>query len=623
MKIGIKEKLLLGLGGMLVIVVTITSMAIRQIDELGSSLAIALKQNYISVIACRDMQEAIESIDRLVVESFLDPGKNVSSLVVEQRAKFNEALGRELHNITLPGEQERANRVKLLSESYFAILSQVTGSDKPESERRALYSGKLVPMIQEIKAVALEILEMNQANMISEKNAAHELSISTSWRVLAIGLTSIVVAVLLGYQIHRWVLNPLRSLIDTTEEIRKGNLDVVLQTAGHDEVGHLSRSFNDMLISLRQNRNSEIANLLLSRKLTEELFKALPVPVAVVDRTGMVMVSTDDAIRLFGLKQGISVNDLRFPWIPALVEESFATLRPAAIQNNGYVQQFAGNREYFFQPVAAPILSESGSGEDCRGSILMIMDVTQLHDHQEMKRGLVSIVSHQLKTPLTSLRMSVHLLLDDNTGALNDLQTELLVSAREDCERLVEILDDLLDLNRIESGKASLEPRKVDVHLLVKEGIETFLKEGRDKNIVLKTSVPAELPEVFADPSAIRHVFANLLSNAFRFTMPGGTVTVGAVQEGELVRFFVEDTGSGIAAEYMAHLFDQFFRAPGQDARSGVGLGLSIVKELVEVQGGSVASESQQGKGSRFSFTLPVFEKQAQNVNRSTQEGLA
>jgi NtrC-family two-component system sensor histidine kinase KinB len=608
MKIGIREKLLLGLSGMLVIVAVISFITIRQIDDLGKSLAVVLKQNYLSVVACQDMKDALERIDSGVLNTFIGNQEDGVRMVNEHKARFSDALDRELHNITIPGEKERAELVRSLSAEYFGILSMIMDSSKPEPVRRTLYYEKLVPMFNELKAVTHEIFELNESNMISEKNAARNLSISARLRVLSISFASVLLAILLGYQIHRWVLNPLRNLIESTEEIRRGNLEVVLQTAAHDEVGQLSRSFNAMLIALRQNRNSDTANLIRSRKLTEDVFRALPMPVAVLDPKGHVMVSTETAVRLFGLKPGISVWDLPFSWMSGLLETAMITQRAASLEAKGYVQQFVGNKEYFFRPEAMPIVAAPESN-DIGGSILMITDVTQLHDQQEMKQGLVSTVSHQLKTPLTSLRMSIHLLLDDGVGALNVQQTELMVGAREDCERIVEMIDDLLDLNRIESGKAYLEPRPVQPSILVREGIEPFLNEAKDRNIVLTEAIADDLSDVFADPGGVRHVLANLLSNALRFTMPGGTVKVGAGKEGDFVRFFVEDTGSGIDSEHMAHLFEQFFRAPGQDVRSGIGLGLSIVKELVEAQGGRVFSQSQPGKGSCFSFTLPLYKQ--------------
>ncbi len=611
MKIGIRQKLLLGLSGMLVIVAAISLVTIRQIDMLGTSLAVVLKENYQSVVASQNMKDALDTINSAELNSFLgNHDKNMQMVMNAHKAKFIDALNRELHLITLPGEQERADRIQQLSKEYFSILPRVLDNAITEPVRRNLYYTKQVPVFNEIKKVAQEILEMNQANMITEKNATQNLAISARWRVLSVSLASVLFAILLSYQIHRWVFHPLRRLIETTEEIRRGNLEVVLQTASHDEVGQLSRSFNAMLIALRQNRNSDMANLIRSRKLTEDVFRALPVPVAVLDSGGEVRVSTETAIQLFGLKPGVSARELPFPWMSGLLDRSIASQLPASLDDKGYVQHFVSNKEYFFKPEAVPIISasEPESG-DVDGTILIMPDVTQMHEQQEMKQGILSTVSHQLKTPLTSLRMSIHLLLEEEVGALNIQQAELMVGAREDCERLVEMLDDLLDLNRIESGKAYLEPRPVQPSLLVRESMEPFLSEAKDRNVTLKSIIADDLPDVFADPVGIRHVFANLLSNALRFTSPGGTVKAGAGKEGDFVRFFVEDTGSGIASEHMAHLFEQFFRAPGQDIRSGVGLGLSIVKELVEAQGGMVSSQSQPGKGSLFSFTLPLHKQ--------------
>jgi signal transduction histidine kinase len=202
--------------------------------------------------------------------------------------------------------------------------------------------------------------------------------------------------------------------------------------------------------------------------------------------------------------------------------------------------------------------------------------------------------------------MSIHLLLEERIGSLNEKQIELLMAARDDSERLVGILDDLLDINRIESGKSRLALELAAPRTLVRDAMEPFLVDAKDKGVTLVNEVPDDLPEVMADPEKIRHVFANLLSNALRFTGPGGLVTIRAKQEQDQVAFLVEDTGKGIPEEELKHLFEQFYRAPGQDEKSGVGLGLSIVKEIVRAHGGDVGAESALDKGSTFRFTLPL-----------------
>ena len=177
---------------------------------------------------------------------------------------------------------------------------------------------------------------------------------------------------------------------------------------------------------------------------------------------------------------------------------------------------------------------------------------------------------------------------------------------RDRSERLARMLDDLLELNRIESGKAPMNIVPVSPFRLSSEGLEPFMVHATDQGVAIVNTIHEGLPDVIADPERIKHVFANLLSNALRFTAPGGKVTVSAAEEDEKIRFSVEDTGNGIASEHLEHLFERFYRVPGQKASSGIGLGLSIVKEFVEAHGGTVGAENVSGKGSVFYFTLPV-----------------
>jgi signal transduction histidine kinase len=238
------------------------------------------------------------------------------------------------------------------------------------------------------------------------------------------------------------------------------------------------------------------------------------------------------------------------------------------------------------------------------GIVLVLRDVTREREQEELKRGIISTVSHQLKSPLTSIRMAVHLLLEEKVGTLTPKQAELLVAAREDSDRLHSILNNLLDISRIESGKVEMNLRKVSAHSMVFEALEPFQMDFKDRGVTLGTELPDDLPEVWADTARMNHVFANLLSNAHRYTPPGGKVTVLAKADEEWVHFSVSDTGRGIPSQYLARIFEQFFRVPDQEAETGAGLGLAIVKEIVEAHGGTVKVESRPGEGSTFTFML-------------------
>ena len=227
----------------------------------------------------------------------------------------------------------------------------------------------------------------------------------------------------------------------------------------------------------------------------------------------------------------------------------------------------------------------------------------------------MATVSHQLKTPLTSLQMSIYLLLEEKIGKLSAEQLDLVMSMREDSERLTAIIDDLLDLNRASSQKHfKLEPRRPEI--LLQDAKERFRSVCLDKDIKMEIEAAPGLPEVTVPVNRINYVFDNLIDNAVRFTPAGGTITLKAEARGNLMRFAVQDTGSGMPEEVRSHLFEQFYRAPGQEASSGVGLGLSIVKEIITALGGTVEVESSEGNGSTFHFTLPL--KQDNQPERSS-----
>ncbi|MEI7825026.1 MAG: ATP-binding protein [Chlorobiaceae bacterium] len=603
--IGIRQKLVLGFGGLLLIVVAMGMLTMRQIDALGGAVGVILKQNYRSVIACQEMTESLECIDSGVLIIFAGRDNEGVRKIRENELAFRTALLVELGNITLPGEHEKVRQIQVIFKRYTGVMDRVSDSSVSVAEREKLYFTKLQPLFGEIKLLARQVLEMNQQNMHDANDKARLMASSAHNIMLAAICASTILALLFSYQSHRWILMPIKKLIASAEEIRKGNLDLVLDTASRDEIGQLSVSFNEMAATLRKMRKRDRETLIRTRRATQEVFKVLPSPIAVLDLNGCVEVSTEFAERFFRLKPGVNVRDLGLAWLTDLLQRSITVGTVAESEDgNGFIQHFAANQEYFFQPIAVPVPSGTESGEFV-GTALIFRDVTQLHEQRELKRSVIATVSHQLRTPLTSLRMSIHLLLEERIGSLNEQQADLLVAAREESERLVHILDDLLDINRIESGKAHLNILPV-APVCFGKGIELFLVAARDQGVSIVNTIAEGLPDVMADTESIRHVFANLLSNALRFTLPGGKITVCAAEEQERIRFSVEDTGLGIAPEHLDHLFEQFYRVPGQHEKSGIGLGLSIVKEIVETHGGAVGVQSAIGKGSVFYFTLPV-----------------
>jgi signal transduction histidine kinase len=221
------------------------------------------------------------------------------------------------------------------------------------------------------------------------------------------------------------------------------------------------------------------------------------------------------------------------------------------------------------------------------------------------KYDLVATVAHELRTPLTSLHMSIHLCLEQSAGPLTDEQGILLSSAREDCERLRLLADELLDMGRLASGRVALELEPSAPEELARRAWSSFRPGAEDKKVALEFAVPESLGRISADRERMHRVFGNLLTNALRHTPAGGTVSLTARREGSAVRFEVADTGEGIPAEYLAQVFEKFVRGPGRQ-RTGNGLGLCIARDIVAAHGGQIGVVSEVGRGSTFWFTLPI-----------------
>jgi two-component system, NtrC family, sensor histidine kinase KinB len=608
--LGIRQKLSLGFGGLLLIIIVIGIQSVTQLTRLGDSIDVILRENYRSVVASQQMKEALERMDSGMLFTLLGDTDQGKGLIAANEPVFEEALRTELDNITLPGEQEKAEHIRELFTRYRGTLREAAGSTLALDHRRKTYFTHLLPLFYQIKGTADEILQMNQQNMIEANTRARTAAAVARQHMYILLLCGAVVAVLFVLFTGRWILRPINRLIRSTDEIRRGNLDLVVQSDSQDEIGRLSEAFNEMAASLRELRRSDRTRMARIQRSTQQVFKSLPDAVAVVDLNGCVEVSTEAAGEVFGLKPDVRIRSLGFDWMGGLFDEALRSGRIVEAQGNqGRIQRFIKGEEHFFRPEAVPILDAE---KHPTGTILIVKDITQQVHQDELKRGVIATVSHELKTPLTSLRMAVYLLLEEKAGPLTPKQMELLLAARDDSDRLHSILSNLLDISRIESGRTEMDFRPEAPRAIVIEQVEIFRTEAKDRGIALKMEVPDDLPEVLADRALIGHVLANLLFNAIKYTTAGGEISVSAECLEEMVCFAVSDTGRGIPARYLDRVFEQFFRVPGQDVGAGEGLGLAIAKEIVEAHGGTIAVQSKEGQGSVFTFCLRRAESPTQ-----------
>jgi signal transduction histidine kinase len=599
----LRHKLLLGFGGLLLIILLVGIQSIIRLTSLGKSIDVILRENYRSVIACENMKEALERMDSGALFVILGDTSRGQELIRNNRPRFDKALQVELDNITLPGEGERADRIRLLFGQYTEAMEAVLAPRLSPAVLHETYFTKLFPLFEQIKDTADEILQMNQQHMSNADMWAKQTAASARKQMYLLLIVAMIVAIGFIILADRRILRPLARLTRSARDIRAGNLEQVVPVESKDEVGQLSDAFNEMAEGIREFRRTDRAKLNRIQRATQAAFDSLPDAIAVVDLGGQVEVATGLARDVFGLKPNTPLTMLPDQWIMDLYEEVLRTGRPAEAKGEGAViQRFIKNQERYFRPLGTPIVGHDGQSS---GVVLFMHDVTMLRQQDEMKRDVIATVSHQLKTPLTSVRMAIHLLLSEKFGDLAPKQAELLMAARDDSERLQTIIEDLLDLSRMELGRVRMDLASVSPRSMVLEAVESFRRAAQDGGLQLAIDVPDDVPDVRADAMQIGHVFSNLLSNALKYTSPGGSVTVSARTDDKQVLFSVTDTGKGIPEAYRERVFEKFSAIPGDDSGKGVGLGLAIVKEIIDAHGGKVSVTSREGKGSTFTFSLP------------------
>jgi signal transduction histidine kinase len=606
---GLRQKLLLGFGGLLALLLAVDALGIFVSMSHRGRMDQFLNENWRSVEYGQRMVDSVDRIDDLVRHGRL-PAEALSAQTAI--AVFDQKLDAENHNITLNNEQQVADDLTLHwtgtdengrhdADAYRPALQRLLNPASTDADRAAAVVSlqKQSPLI---KAGAQKIINLNLANFGPVTQSIKVAADHATRLMLLLGVAGALLAVLFVLFMSRSILRPVQMLTRSAREIEQGNLDLVVQVNSHDELRQLAEAFNSMAAKLREFRRTNRAKLIRTQATTQLAINSLPDVVAIIRPDGKVEMANAAAQKLFALRTDAHVSELNTPWLSELFRKTSSTLLP--VEPRGYestVQVLQEGNERFFLPHATPILDEDRA---LIGVTVVLADVTSLRRLDEMKSGMLSVVSHELKTPLTSIRMGVHLLLEERLGELTANQTEILLAIREDSNRLHQIIENLLDMGRMESGRGVMELKARNLSDIVSDTTIPLEAAFRDRGVNLLVDLSNDLPQVMVDSARIGHVFSNLLGNALKYTPPGGEVRVGAQSINDMVEISVQDTGPGIPAAYISRIFERFFRVPGQRGATGAGLGLAIAKEIVELHGGKLTVQSKEGQGATFKFTL-------------------
>jgi signal transduction histidine kinase len=612
MTLSLRTRILLTLLPLLALLAVLGGAGYLLLSHLGGRINVILRENFDSVRYMQHLGEAVERIDSSFTFALAGEQERALKQYQANWKLYRKYLEKEQGNITVPGERELVRRLTILTDHYRTEGDAFYKLTTTAARKRAYFgpdgkAGLLVRFTQ-IKEVAGKILDLNQLNM---EQASLQARTTAASSLLWFGGGLAVAAALAGVlalQTVRAILRPLRTMTESARAIGAGNLNQIVEVVSADELGQLAQAFNTMAHQLRDYRRSHQARILRLQQTNQATIDAFPHPVLVVDSEGRVEIANPAARRLLGLPA--DAEHAPVPWSPP--EPLRAPLANALAGRQDYLPEgfdrtFAlrvGEQDHAFLPRVLTVRDPQGLA---LGAAVLLEDVTRFRLLDQVKSNLVATVSHELKTPLTGIRLAVHLLLEENVGPLNPKQLDLLLDARDNTERLLARIENLLDLARLESKGGRLDLRPEQPEELLRQAADAFRARADDKGVQLTVEAAPDLPIVAADAAQVGRALHNLLDNALRYTVRGGQVTLtAAAQDGQVV-LTVSDTGPGIPPHYLPHVFDRFFRVPGQSQEGGTGLGLAIVREVAMAHGGSASCTSRPGEGATFRLTLPAW----------------
>ena len=572
----IKVKLTLGVGLLFMFILVLATLGITYINAINKDTQNILVANYNTLDYSREMLIALD-----------DDIRSTNSI-----ERFESNLIKQQNNITEIGEKELTDK---LSHDFTLLKSN------PKEAKLAIIIRKDLADIMLINMLAIQ----RKSNIAKLTASNAQLWISVS------GVLCFLIAFVLLVNLPGNIADPIKELTLSIKQIANKNYEQRVHFEGHSEFGELAKSFNSMAEKLEEYNNSNLSKILFQKKRIETLINNMKDPVLGLDENLLILFVNEEMVKIIGLPQKelvgkkateVSIyNDL----IRNLLREIIGEKEHEQNEKGEPLKIYANNKESYFDKNTLQITIKPTGEENIKliGHVIILRNITEYKELDTAKTNFIATVSHEFKTPISAIKMSIQLLEKEQIGSLNSEQKNLLDSISDDANRLLRITGELLDLTQVESGNIQLSIMPVDALEMLQYAINANKTQAEQKHIVIKQQIENNLPLVLADNEKTAWVLTNLLSNAIRYSYVDSVIVIGIKSINGKIEFAVTDNGEGIAAQYKLKIFDRYFRIPGSN-KEGTGLGLAISKEFIEAQGGQIELESEVGIGSTFTIKL-------------------
>ncbi|RLJ76795.1 HAMP domain-containing sensor histidine kinase [Pedobacter alluvionis] len=581
----IKTKLRLGFGFLFIIVLSFGLIALFFLNELSNKSKVILKDNYKSLKYVAAMRNVIDQ-NRLPLSS-------------TQLAVFKENLQNEGLNITEHGEKVAFQKL----EAAFNLLTSPQSLTIKENSIKNL-------------RVALQNIEQVNLKAIYDKNElANETASRANLYIMIAATLSFIILFTFIVNFPGFVANPLAEFSAAIKQISRKNYKQRLHFENEDEFTELANSFNGMVVKLNEWENSNLSKIKSEKSRIEAIIAQMQDAIIGLNEKGEVLFLNHLAAKLMSLDEDKVIGQN----VAELIQKNELLKRIIKPEtNDNTLKIYTDDKESYFllenREIIIPNYEEQDNStliasSKSAGSVYTLKNITQFKELDEAKTNFIATVSHELKTPLSSIKMSLKLLNDERVGMMNEEQHELLNHIKEDSDRLLKITSELLDLSQVETGNLKLTFAVTKPEEIVSYAIDAVKFQAEQKLIQLVLNCDQNLPNVNADIQKTAWVMVNFLSNALRYSSEKSKVIIDVFQKDNFIEFSVRDFGKGIDEKYQKRLFDRYFQVPtdGQN-KSGSGLGLAISKDFIEAENGKIWVISAIGEGSKFCFSLPVVE---------------
>lgn len=562
MAMKLKTKLSFGLSFLFLVILGFGIMAIVYINRLSSDSKMVLKNNYESLVYCNNMLKALEDI------------RNPSA-----KAMLEENMHKQEGNITEPGEMEATRKLR---KDYSELL------DNPSDPSN----------YNEIRQSLQLITDLNQQAILRKNEVATRTAEDAN-------LWLTIVFVLLALITFTFVINfpevistPVRLLNEGISAIANKDYRKRIYLKQEDEFGELANAFNTMAEKLDEYEHSNLAQIKFEKSRIETIINQMRDAIIGLDGKKNILFLNEVAQGLLGLKETDIIG--KYAADIALKNDLMRSLLQE--RETKELKIYADKKESYFTKDVLDVTNN----ETIIGQVIVLRNITPFHELNEAKTNFIATVSHELKTPISSIKMSAQLLTDPRVGNLNPEQGELIKSITDDSDRLLKITGELLNISQVETGNIQLKLQATDPEKMIEQAILTVQFQAQQKGISISKNIEHALPTVQADAEKTSWVLINFLTNAIKYSANSSVVEVSAYRKENNIVFVVTDNGKGIDEKYLPKIFDRYFKVPGTLERNGTGLGLSISKEFIEAQHGHIWASSKLGEGSRFEFTLPI-----------------